>query len=175
MSSIRIMETADLNAIDEIFNQAIEAKFSTAFTMPLSGEERLSWFHDHDPAHYPVFIYHEENAIAGFAFFSPYRKGRKALRSTAEISYFVHSGFHRRGIGSRLMEHAISVAPEYNFKTLIAIIMEPNTASIALLNKYDFSLWGNMPGILEVEGGKHNHQYYGLHVYDNKQIPGPLI
>ncbi|HEC43650.1 MAG TPA: N-acetyltransferase family protein [Bacteroides sp.] len=164
MSSIRIMKKSDLNAIDEIFNQAIEAKFSTAFTSPLSGEERLSWFHDHDPADFPVFVLEEKGVVAGFVFFSPYRKGRKALQSTAEISYFVHSGFHLRGIGSRLMEHAISKAPEYMFKTLIAIIMEPNIASIALLNKFKFRLWGEMPGILEVEGGNYNHQYYGLHV-----------
>jgi phosphinothricin acetyltransferase len=76
----------------------------------------------------------------------------------------VDSGHHRRGIGSRLMEHAISLAPQFNIKTLIAILLDPNTASIALLEKYGFELWGDMPGIAEINGGKYNHQYYGLHI-----------
>ena len=164
MSNIRLIEQSDLNAVDEIYNQAIRAKFSTAHTVPLSGEERRTWFREHDPATFPVYVYEENAVVAGFVFFSPYRKGRKALQSTAEISYYVHNGFHRRGIATRLMEHAILKAPELSFKTLIAILIDPNTASIALLEKFGFVLWGNMPGILEVDGGKYNHLYYGLHL-----------
>lgn len=162
MSNIRLIRKSDLSVVDEIYNQAIKLKFSTAHTVPLSGEERMLWFHEHDPATFPVYVYEENEAVAGYVFFSPYRKGRKALLSTAEISYYVNTAYFRRGIGSRLMEHAIKKAPEFGFKTLIAILMDPNTASIALLKKFGFELWGDMPGILEVDGGRYNHQYYGL-------------
>lgn len=185
------MRQSDLPAIDEIYNQAIDAKFSTAHTVPLSGEERLAWFREHDPASFPVYVHEsgrpeqgpyytsdpdpsassvghpqkQTDQLAGWISFSPYRKGRKALQRTAEISYYVHSDYHRRGIATLLMEHAIQSAHGLEFKTLIAILMEPNTASIALLNKFGFELWGDMPGILEVEGEWYNHQYYGLHVF----------
>ncbi|MFC2098738.1 GNAT family N-acetyltransferase [Bacteroidota bacterium] len=164
MSKIRLIKQSDLKTVDQIYNQAIQAKISTAHTVPLSGEERMAWFREHDPATYPVYVYDENDVVAGYIFFSPYRKGRKALKSTAEISYYVHNDFHRRGIGTSLMEHAIQKAPDLGFKTLIAILMDPNTASIALLKKFGFNLWGNMPGILEVDGEKYNHQYYGLHI-----------
>ena len=164
MNNIRLLKEQDLPVLDEIYRQAIEAKFSTAHTEPLSGEAWHEWFREHDPASYPVFVWEQDGIIAGWIAFSPYRKGRNALRSTAEISYYLHSNFHRKGIASRLMQHAIEVAPSLGLKTLIAIIMEPNTASVALLRKFRFELWGNMPGILEVDGNHYNHQYHGLHL-----------
>ncbi len=158
------MNATDLEAINEIYNQAVSLKFSTAHTEAISMEERLAWFEDHDPDHFPVYVWEENGLVTGWISFSPYRKGRKALQSTAEISYYVDSGYHRRGIGSGLLEHAITMAPQLKFKTLIAILLEPNTASIALLKKFGFQLWGDMPAIAEIDGGKYNHQYFGLHI-----------
>lgn len=165
MGNIRLMIDEDLEAINEIYNQAVGMKFSTAHTEPITMKERLAWFRNHDPERFPVYVWEENGHVSGWIAFSPYRKGRKALQSTSEISYYVDSGHHRRGIGSRLIEHAISIAPQFNFKTLIAILLDPNTASIALLEKYGFELWGDMPGIAEINGGKYNHQYYGLHIH----------
>ena len=94
--------------------------------------------------------------------FSPYRKSRKALQSTAEISYYVHNKHHSKGIGTGLMKYALMKAGELGFKTLIAILLEPNTASIKLLKKFGFELWGDVPNVAEIDGGEYNHQYYGL-------------
>jgi phosphinothricin acetyltransferase len=167
---IREISTGDLEAVNEIYTQAVDAKFSTAHTEPLSMGEWAEWFRRHDPDRYPVFVWEENNQVTGWISFSPYREGRKALQSTAEISYYVHPDHHRRGIGSALLEHAIQIAPDYEFKTLIAILLEPNIASIALLEKSGFMLWGDMPGIAEIDGRKYNHQYYGLHIAE-KGIP----
>lgn len=164
MRSIRLLKKADLKAIDGIYCQAIEAKISTAHTDPLLRKAWLDWFREHDPENFPVFVGEADKVVAGWISFSPYRKGRQALRYTAEISYYVHSDFHRRGLATELMQHAILTAPSLGFKVLIAIIMEPNTASVALLRKFKFELWGSMPGILEVEGNNYDHQYYGLHL-----------
>jgi phosphinothricin acetyltransferase len=156
------MREADLPAINEIYNQAVALKFSTAHTDPISMEERESWFREHDPNKYPVFIWQEGQEVSGWLSFSPYRKGRKALQSTAEISYYVRTRHHRRGIGSRLMEFALKEAPALGFKTLIAILLEPNTASVNLLKKFGFELWGNVPNVAEIDGGEYNHQFYGI-------------
>jgi len=162
MSGIRDLHFDDLAAVNEIYNQAVAAKFSTAHTEPITMEERMAWFREHNREHYPVYVWEENGVVAGWISFSPYRKGRKALQSAAEISYYVHSGFQRRGIGSALLEYAISRAEGLKFKTLIAILLEPNTASVALLEKSGFEKWGNMPGVAEIDGGQYNHQYYGL-------------
>ena len=158
------MKITDLEAVNEIYNQAVRVKFSTAHTDPISMEERLDWYRKHDLDHFPVYVWEENGVVIGWISFSPYRKGRKALQSTTEISYYVHSAYHRRGIGSRLLEYSIAKAPEFNFKTLIAILLEPNTPSIALLEKYGFEKWGDMPDVADIDGAEYNHQYYGLRI-----------
>jgi len=160
------MNKSDLAAINEIYNQAVASKFSTAHTDSISMEERLEWFVEHNTDTYPVFVWQEGDQVIGWFSFSPYRKGRAALQSTAEISYYVHKQHFHRGIGSGLMKFALSQAPELGFKTLIAILLEPNTASIVLLKKFGFELWGDMPRLAEIDGGEYNHQYYGLRITD---------
>jgi len=164
MNNIRILNIADLEAVNEIYNQAVDSKFSTAHTEPISMDERMDWFREHNDTPFPVYLCEKDGDIAGWISFSPYRKGRKALQATAEVSYYVHNAYHRMGIGSRLLDYAINIAPEFKFKTLIAILLDPNTASIALLEKFRFELWGNLPGIAEIDTKKYNHLYYGLHL-----------
>jgi phosphinothricin acetyltransferase len=166
MSNIRHMKRDDLPAINEIYNQAVALKFSTAHTDPISMEDRQSWFMEHNQGEYPVFVWQEGDQVCGWLSFSPYRKGRKALQSTAEISYYVHTAYHNRGIGSSLLEFALKEAPGFGFKTLIAILLEPNTASVALLKKFGFKRWGNVPKVAEIDGGEYNHQFYGIRLYN---------
>ena len=164
MNLIRDMSMRDLEAVNEIYNQAVKLKFSTAHTRPISRKERLDWFREHDPALYPVFVMEAEGMVAGWLAFSPYRKGRQALRSAAEISYYVHEEMRRSGIGAALLKHALGKAPGLGFRSLIAILLEPNAASIALLKKFGFEKWGDMPAVAVIEGKAYNHQFFGLHI-----------
>ena len=159
---IRIATEDDLNAIDEIYNQAIVTQKATADTDPYSKEERLAWYRAHNPEKYPFFVAEESGKAVGYAYFTAYRGRRYALRYAAEISYFVHEDHHRQGIGSMLMEHAIKIAPELNIRYLVAILIGNNDPSIALLKKYNFSQWGLLPGIVDFDGVEYDHLYYGF-------------
>jgi phosphinothricin acetyltransferase len=164
MNNIRIMRAEDLPAINDIYNQAVQLKFSTAHTDPISMKERHAWFREHEPEHYPGFVWDEEGVVLGWLSFSPYRPGRKALQAVAEISYYVHTDHHRSGIGTGLLGFAIRKAPELKFNTLIAILLEPNLPSIRLLRKFGFDLWGDIPLAAMIDGKEYNHQYYGLRI-----------
>lgn len=164
MNNIRLMNESDLPAINEIYNQAVAMKFSTAHIDPIPMDERMEWYHEHDPDHFPVYVWQESEQVYGWFSFSPYRKGRAALQSTAEISYYVHTRHLHRGIGTGLMKYGLSKAPLLGFKTLIAILLEPNIASIVLLKKFGFEIWGDVPRVAEIDGGEYNHQYYGLRI-----------
>jgi RimJ/RimL family protein N-acetyltransferase len=45
---------------------------------------------------------------------------------------------------------------------LVAILLDQNPASIALLHRFGFSRWGVMPGIALIKGERADHLYYGL-------------
>jgi L-amino acid N-acyltransferase YncA len=160
---IRKAEAKDLNAINEIYNQAIAIK-ATADLEPISIQSRQKWFKDHNPDSYPVFVAEENGNVIGWLSFSAYRCGRKALRHTAEISYYIHEQYRREGIGSQLIKFALEIAISLHFKTLFAIILENNTPSIKLLEKFRFERWGLLPDIAEFDDIVCGHVYMGIRV-----------
>ncbi len=162
MSRIRIAQPVDLESIISIYNFAVLAGFETADTRELEWTKRISWFTSHDPENYPIFIYQEEGVIAGWISISPYRRGRQALRFTVEISYYVHPDFKRKGIGSKLVGYALSEARKRKYRSIFAIILDRNEASIQLLIKLGFSQWGHLPNIADFDGEECGQVYYGL-------------
>jgi L-amino acid N-acyltransferase YncA len=165
---IRTATEKDLEAINNIYNQAIPYEMSTADMIPYTMAERQKWFKIYDRSKYPVFVAEKNDEVAGYFSFSPYRPRRLAMRYTAEISYFVDEKYRNIGIGTSLMSHAISKAPGYNFKTLIAMLLAHNTVSIKLLEKFGFREWGRMPGVTDFNGKERDHLYYGLRVVQHQ-------
>jgi len=160
---IRNATQEDLSSINDIYNQSIHTKSSTADIDPVASEERKNWFNSHD-AYHPIFVAEENDQIIGWISISDYRPGRRALRYTAEISYYIHEDFQKRGIGSKLMEYAITNAPKYNIRTLFAILLENNATSIKLLEKFNFEKWAHLPGVAYFDGIEIGQYYYGRRV-----------
>ena len=159
---IRTAQFKDLESIVEIYNQAIDAKFQTGFTERVRVADRVEWFNEHTPEHFPLLVYTVDDAIAGWLSISPYRAGRGALRFTVEISYFVHNDYKKRGIGSQLLVYGINDARQLHYKTAIAIILDKNEASVKLVEKFGFHRWAFLPGVADFDGVECNHLYYGM-------------
>ena len=119
--NIRTAQTADLQAIAEIYNQAVIAGQKTADISPVTVEDRKQWFENHAPDAHPLLVAEDNNLIVGYCTTSPYRPGRMALRHTAEVSYYIHFDHHRRGIATQLLKHAIEICPSIGIKTLFAM------------------------------------------------------
>ncbi len=163
-TSIRIAVQDDLPAIVEIYNQAVKLQLATADLTPASVESRRAWLTEHTPGKYPVFVADDGGTVTGWCSLSPYRAGRMALRYTAEISYYIHEDFRRLGIGSSLIAHAIEQCPRLEIKTLFAILLDINEASVGILEKFGFTKWGHMPKVADFNGIECGHLYYGLRV-----------
>lgn len=159
---IRFARGEDLQAINQIYNQAVNQRFCTAHLEQVEMEERKRWFISHDPASFPVFVASDKRGCIGWSCLGPYRENRQALAHVAEVSYYVDEKERGRRVGSNLLQHAIGIAPEYGFSVLIAILLNRNPASIGLLNKYGFEEWGRMPEIARIDGQLADHLYYGI-------------
>lgn len=159
---IRIARSGDLPTINDIYNQAVRQRFCTAHLKPINMEERELWFAYHDPGRYPVFVVENIQKIAGWVSLGPYREDRQALAHVAEVSYYVDERERGKGMGGRLLSHAVDVAPGFGFTILIAILLNKNPASIGLLEKFGFVSWGLMPGIALIDDQEADHLYYGL-------------
>ena len=90
--SIRLAEHKDIEAIVEIYNQAIVTHRCTADMDIFSPQERISWFDEHQLLEYPMYVYEINNKVVGYLYFTAYRPGRRAMRYTAEISSHLFYG-----------------------------------------------------------------------------------
>ena len=159
--SIKLAEDKDLEALVEIYNQAIETHRCTADMDTFQVGERISWFEEHQSLEYPIYVYKVDNKVVGYLYFTGYRPGRRAMRYIAEISYYIHNDYQTQGIGTKMLEFAIEKSKELNFKNLIAILLEWNIPSVKLLEKFGFKEWGYLPEIANFDGEVCSHLYYG--------------
>ena len=159
--TIRLARQADLPQLTAIYNQAIQAGRCTCDTAPFAPGQRQGWFAACQEEDYPLFVYERCSQTVGYAYLSPYREGRPALRTVAEISYYVDFQYHGQGIGGKLLRPAIEEARRLGYRNLLAILLECNPASIHLLEKHGFSLWGSLPQVAQLAQGWYSHLYYG--------------
>ena len=164
--TIRSATLKDYSEIIKIYNHAVDEKFATADTEHITLESRKDWFKQHSPEAYPIYVAEENEEIIGWCSLSPHRPGRKALRTVAEISYYIHKDHRRKGIANNLIKHTIDSAKILHFKNLISILLDKNTVSIHLLEKFGFEKWGHLPEVADFDGVICGQYIYGRKLQD---------
>ncbi len=161
---IRIAEAGDWGSIVKIYNEAIDTRISTADTDYVSVENKEAWLKEHSKDQYPIYVAETNAEVVGWCSLSPYRYGRSAFDKTAEISYYIAESHRGKGIGTALVERAISDCSRLGIEILVAILLGSNAPSINLLLKFGFEEWGRLPGIAEIDTNRYDHLYMGRRV-----------
>ncbi|RPI07067.1 MAG: N-acetyltransferase family protein [Ignavibacteriae bacterium] len=139
---IRKAGLSDVEAIKEIYNDAILTTTATFDTEPKSTEDRRRWFESHDARH-PVWIAELDGKVAGWASLSEW-SDRPAYNGTGESSVYVRPEFHGRKIGTALMQTMIDEARRLQYQTIIARIAGESEVSLMLHKKLGFVRIGTM-------------------------------
>lgn len=163
-TNIRFAANEDLPAITAIYNQAIAAGNANAFTDRLKVEQLTDWFEDHDPDSFPVYVVETAKRIIGWGSLSPYRKARKGFRNTAEISYYMDYNHHGMGYGKMLIRYMLDDCNRLNIKNVMAIMLDINPRSAAILEQFGFSRWGHLPRIANLNGQICGQWIYGINL-----------
>jgi L-amino acid N-acyltransferase len=142
MVTIRSATLRDLNAITEIYNEAILKTVATFDTEIKSTEEQKTWFKDHGPKN-PIIVAEYEGVIVGWASLSKW-SDRCAYSDTAEISLYVKEKYQGKGIGKKLMESIIKEGKNSGIHSVIARITEGNKVSVHLHESAGFKRIGVM-------------------------------
>lgn len=166
---IRFAEMKDLKSIVAIYNQAVPHKNATADLHPITPKQGIERFNEHNPKSYPFYVREMDGKVVGWCSLSPYRYGRLALKNTAEIVYYVDFSYHRKGVASSLVQYALDDCARINKRVLFAILLEINTISIKLLEKFGFERWGFLPEVADFDGELCGHVYMGKKIL-NKNI-----
>jgi L-amino acid N-acyltransferase YncA len=134
--SIRIAGLSDLEAITEIYNEAILTTTATFDTEPKEASDRLEWFRAHGDRH-PILVALFDQRVIGWGSISKW-SDRQAYDGTGETSLYVKSENRGQGVGHKLMHAMIFEATRLGFHSLIARIADGSDASVHLHKSYGF-------------------------------------
>lgn len=151
---IRIAAEADLPAIVDIYNQSIPAGWSTADTTPITVADRIEWFRKFDPAKRPIWVAEIGGEVVATTYLSSFYAGRPAYDATAEISVYIATAHHGRGLGKRLKQFVIDQCPGLGVTTLLSMYFDHNDATRRINERFGFEVVGHIREIALVQGQK---------------------
>jgi len=156
--TIRPAKLADLTEINAIYNRYVAYSTCVWNTQPCSEDQRKAWFEEHDQS-MPVLVAEYQGRIVGWGSLGSFRAAYTAA-GTLEDSIYVHHDFHRRKIGSRLLEALIEAARRMGLHSILANISADQTPSIRLHEKYGFQKVAYLRGV----GQKFNQRFDAVYL-----------
>lgn len=149
---IRHADEQDMPAVLAIYNASIATGLSTTDVEPISLEQRLLSFRQHEPDRRPFWVAEREGAgVIGYCSLRDFY-GRPAYAPTAEIAVYVDERHQGEGVGSALLSHAVQQCERLGIRTLIAFVFTANEASMRLFERFGFERWGTLPNIANLRG-----------------------
>jgi phosphinothricin acetyltransferase len=142
MIQVRIAEEKDLEAILEIYNDAVLNTTAVYDYEPHTLDMRRQWFRIKEAQGFPVFVAAENGRIAGFSSIGPWRAWA-AYKYSVENSIYVAADQRGKGIGKLLLEPLIKAAVELDLHTIVAGIDSTNEVSIKLHERFGFKEAGH--------------------------------
>lgn len=142
MLKLRPAELSDLDAITEIFNEAILTTTASFHLEPRTKDQQLRWFEEHGPR-YPILVAELDGTVVGWASLSRWSE-RRAYDGTAETTFYVEEQHRRQGIGRKLKEAIIAEARRLGLRTLIAQAAEESHESLHLNESFGFERVGTL-------------------------------
>ena len=132
---------ADLAAIRDIYNHAVEHTTAIWNETLVDVDNRRQWWNARTAKAYPVLVAERDGKVAGYASYGDWR-AFDGYRHTVEHSVYVDKDFRGFGIGEQLMRALIERAAAGNIHVMIAGIEAQNAASIRLHEKLGFRVVG---------------------------------
>lgn len=138
---IRDATEADLPAIRDIYNHAVEHTTAIWNEVLIDLDNRRVWLELRRAKGFPVLVAERDGRIAGYASYGDWR-AFDGYRHTVEHSVYVDKDCRGGGIGKALMQALVEKARAGNVHVMIAAIEAENQASIALHERLGFTLVG---------------------------------
>ncbi len=128
---------ADATAIAALYNHYVVNTSVTFEEEAVAIEEMAQRIADTQAAELPWLVYEENQRILGYAYASKW-KSRCAYRYAVESTVYLDKAATGRGLGTTLYTALLAELRKQNLHCVIGGIALPNTASVALHEKFGF-------------------------------------
>jgi len=139
--TIRDAGEADLAAIRDIYNHAVEHTTAIWNEVLVDLDNRRAWMQARHGKGFPVLVAARDGRVAGYASYGDWR-AFDGYRHTVEHSVYVDKEFRGEGIGRLLMQALVERARADGKHVMIGAVEAENRASIRLHESLGFRLVG---------------------------------
>jgi L-amino acid N-acyltransferase YncA len=168
---IRVAQESDAERMLDIYAPIVtETAISFESVPPTLGEFRQRIRSVLDLHNWLVM--EDEHAILGYAYAAKFRP-REAYQWTAEVTVYVASPHHKRGIAQALYTSLFAALRLQGFSNAIAAIALPNLPSARLHEKLGFEPVGIFDSVGYKMGRWHDVGWWHLKLQDNPPNPVP--
>ena len=168
---IRMASAGDAQAVRAIYAPYV-TNTSVTFETEVPSVEDFRGRIERVTSQYPWLIWEEDGAVAGYAYASRHRE-RAAYLWSVDVSVYVDSRYHRRGIARKLYEALIALLRRQGYRSTFAAVTSPNPASEA----FHLSMGFELIGVFENDGFKlgewHSVTWYRLPLLECIGPPEP--
>ncbi len=146
----------DLDALTNIYNHYVRHSVATFDTTAFHPEARRNWLvHFAAGSPHQLWLAVKHGAILG----SQYRP-KAAYDTSVETTVYLHPDHQGAGIGRKLYNHLFERLSVFELHRAYAAIAQPNPASVALHQSFDFHLVGTFSEAGHKFGGYHDVDWY---------------
>lgn len=160
---IREAAEADLQAIVEIYNASIRGGAVSTNTRPATVTRSRGWFRQHKAAGKPILVAEDSGRVIGWLSIRPFFR-RPAYDATAKVLVYVAPEARGKGVGTKLLNSAISRVPSAGVNTLVCYLLSGNEPARRLFEESGFAKWGHFPAVATVEGVERDLVVMGRHI-----------
>ena len=142
---IRVGRSEDLAPLTALYNHYIATTMATFDLEPFTLDQREElWFRHYAPTgRYRLLVAEEDGVILGYATSSPFR-AKAAYDTSVETSIYLVPAATGKGVGRALYAALFDSLAGEDLHRAYALISLPNDASVALHERFGFSLAGTM-------------------------------
>ena len=155
---IRVATPSDAAAIQAIYAPVVEHTAISFELAPPSVEEIAQRITATLPM-FPYLVAEEDGQVMGYAYASAHR-ARLAYRWSVDVTVYVASNAHRKGIGRALYLRLLPLLERQGFHAAYAGIAMPNAGSIGLHEALGFVHIGTYPEVGFKHGKWHDVGYW---------------
>lgn len=132
----------DLQAILDIYNDAILNTTSVYNYEPHTLDMRREWFAQKQKDQFPLFVAEQNGVVIGFSTYGHFRVWA-AYKYTVEISVYIHPAHRGKGVAKLLYPPLFEAAAAQQLHALVAGIDADNAVSIRLHEHFGFTTVGH--------------------------------
>ena len=150
---IRDVQTADAQAIVDIFNPIIAARAYTVFDAPFTVVAEQAYIERFpERGIWKVAISVSDQRLVGFQVMEPFANYTTAFDHVGTLGTYVDLKARRLGIASRLFENTLAAAIEKGYEKVFTFVRADNPAALATYHRHGFEIIGTASRQAKIDG-----------------------